>query len=78
MATKKDTDNLDELHKTAIKRFSRIEDKERGQRKLAVEDIRFAQAEDGQWDDDAKEKRSGRPRFTINRVAGSNFTCLSF
>ena len=71
MATKKDKEKLQEIHKTAIKRFTRVEDKERNQRKLAVEDIRFAQAEDGQWDDDAKEKRSGRPRFTINRVAGA-------
>lgn len=64
------TDNK-EIHQTALKRFQRVEDKERSQRSLAIEDLRFAQTEDGQWEDDAKEKRTGRPRYTINRVAGA-------
>lgn len=64
------TENKD-IHKIALKRFQRAEDKERGQRRLAVEDLRFAQTEDGQWDDAATEKRAGRPRYTINRVAGA-------
>jgi len=61
----------EKLHALAIKRFERVEKKERDQRKLAVEDIKFAQTEDGQWDEGAKEKRANRPRFTINRVAGA-------
>lgn len=61
----------DNLHALAVKRFERIETKERDQRRLAVEDIKFAQTEDGQWDENAKEKRKNRPRFTINRVAGA-------
>ena len=61
----------EKLHALAVKRFERIENKERDQRKLAVEDIKFAQTEDGQWDEGAKEKRKNRPRFTINRVAGA-------
>lgn len=71
MATKKQTEALKEIHATAVTRFNRVEDKERGQRRLSVEDIRFAQTEDGQWDEDAKKKRAGRPRFTINRIAGA-------
>ena len=67
MANKNDT----ELHSLAVKRFTRVEQKERDQRRLAVEDIKFAQTEDGQWDEGAKEKRKNRPRFTINRVAGA-------
>lgn len=67
MAHKEETD----VHQLAMKRFSRVEDKENGQRELAVEDTKFAQAEDGQWDDDAKTKRANRPRYTINRVAGA-------
>lgn len=63
--------NNEKIHALAIKRFERLEKKERDQRKLAVEDIKFAQTEDGQWDDGAKEKRKNRPRFTINRVAGA-------
>lgn len=66
MATKNE-----KVHTLAINRFERIEKNERDQRKLAVEDIKFAQTEDGQWDDGAIEKRKGRPRFTINRVAGA-------
>ena len=65
------TEAKEKLHALSVKRFTRLEMKERDQRRLAVEDIKFAQAEDGQWDDEAKEKRSGRPRFTINRVAGA-------
>lgn len=65
------TTNNDKIHSLALERFSRIEKKERDQRKLAVEDIKFAQTEDGQWDEGAKEKRRNRPRFTINRVAGA-------
>ncbi|NRA79343.1 MAG: hypothetical protein HRU18_14135 [Pseudoalteromonas sp.] len=61
----------EKLHALAVKRFERIENKERNQRQLAVEDIKFAQTEDGQWDEGAKEKRKNRPRFTINRVAGA-------
>lgn len=61
----------EKLHALAVKRFERIENKERDQRKAAVEDIKFAQTEDGQWDEGAKEKRKNRPRFTINRVAGA-------
>lgn len=64
-------DKNEELHATAVKRFERTENKDREQRRLAVEDIKFAQTEDGQWDDNAKEKRKNRPRFTINRVAGA-------
>jgi len=61
----------EDIHATALKRFTRVEDKEREQRMEAVEDIRFAQTSDGQWDDNAKEKRKNRPRYTINRVAGA-------
>jgi hypothetical protein len=63
--------NNDKIHSLALKRFERVEKKERNQRKLAVEDIKFAQTEDGQWDDGAIQKRKNRPRFTINRVAGA-------
>jgi hypothetical protein len=65
------TAKQNEIHALSVKRFTRLEMKERDQRRLAVEDIKFAQAEDGQWDDGAKEKRKDRPRFTINRVAGA-------
>lgn len=66
-----DAKDNQELHQTALKRFEIIESKEREQRELAIEDIKFAQTEDGQWEDDAIEKRRGRPRYTINRVAGA-------
>ena len=65
------SEDLEKVHQAALKRFKQVEDKERDQRRLAVEDIRFAQVEDGQWDDEAIAKRAGRPRYTINRVAGA-------
>ena len=58
-------------HRLALQRFEQVETKEKDQRTLAVEDLKFAQSEDGQWDDDAIEKRKGRPRYTINRIAGA-------
>jgi hypothetical protein len=61
----------EKIHSLALKRYKRVEKKERDQRKLAVEDIKFAQTEDGQWDEGAKAKRANRPRYTINRVAGA-------
>lgn len=64
-------DKLKEIHEQALKRFDRVQNKEKNQRALAVEDARFAQTEDGQWDEDAIRKRAGRPRYTINRVAGA-------
>ena len=64
------TDN-EELHKTALLRFERVDNKERPQRELGIEDIRFAQTEDGQWDNIAKQKRANRPMYTVNRVAGA-------
>jgi hypothetical protein len=71
MANKTDSNKENDIHALGVKRFTRIEMKERDQRRLAVEDIKFAQAEDGQWSEDAIEKRRNRPRFTINRVAGA-------
>ena len=63
--------NNEDIHKQALNRFDQVESKERNQRRLAVEDIKFAQTEDGQWDEGAITKRKGRPRYTINRVAGA-------
>jgi hypothetical protein len=65
------TDKEQEIHTLALKRYQRVQDKERDERQLGVEDIRFAQTSDGQWDDNARQKRAGRPRYTINRVAGA-------
>jgi hypothetical protein len=59
------------IHKEAVERFEVIMTRERDQRALAVEDAKFAHTPDGQWDEDATEKRQGRPRYTINRVAGA-------
>jgi hypothetical protein len=64
-----DKDKTD--HDLALKRFNVVQDNEKNQRELGVEDIRFAHTEDGQWDDLAKEKRAGRPMYTINRIAGA-------
>lgn len=41
---------------------------EMDQRELGVEDFAFAQAEDGQWDDDATKLRKGRPCYTLNKI----------
>jgi hypothetical protein len=62
---------LQEIHKEALERFENVSTAEKDQRTKAIEDAKFAHAEDGQWDDDAREKRKDRPRYTLNRVAGA-------
>jgi hypothetical protein len=64
-------DKEEDIHKIALNRFGRVEDKERDDRSLSVEDHRFAQVEDGQWDENAKVKRANRPRYTVNRISGA-------
>ena len=65
MADNKLTED-ESIHTEAIKRFEQVEDKK--QRKLAIDDMRFAHVEGGQWDEDARTKRANRPRFEVNRV----------
>jgi hypothetical protein len=59
------------IHKEGVERFEVIMTDQRDQRALSVEDAKFAHTPEGQWDQDAWEKRAGRPRYTINRVAGA-------
>ena len=70
MAEGKKTE-LETIHTEGLKRFSLVENKERKERKLAIEDARFVNATDGQWEDEATESRAGRPRYTIDRVSGA-------
>lgn len=60
---------LQALHKTALEQFNNIQIRERDQRALAIEDSRFVNVEDGQWDEEAKTSRKGRPRYTIDRTS---------
>ena len=60
----------DKILKEALERFALAEQFDREQRKLAVEDMRFAHAEDGQWSEDDISRRGNRPRYTFNRVIG--------
>lgn len=60
---------LEKVHKRALDRFAVIQTREKDQRALAVEDAKFINVEDGQWDDDAKSKRKNRPRYTIDRTS---------
>ena len=51
-----------------LEKFHKCFESERDQREKAVEDLLFVDAEDGQWDDYAKNARSKRPRYTIDRI----------
>lgn len=73
--------DLEAIHKEGLTRFGKIEDKEQPQRELAVEDIYFAQSEDGMWadrggrsnnfDGSSDRAKSIRPRYTLNKVAAA-------
>lgn len=60
----------EKILKEALARFDLAEKFDHGQRVLAVEDMRFAHAEDGQWSEDDISRRGNRPRYTFNRVIG--------
>jgi len=62
--------NNETILKEALERFDLAERYDKEQRKLAVEDMRFAHAEDGQWSEDDIQRRGNRPRYTFNRVIG--------
>lgn len=68
MARKSKATLLDEIHSEAITRFDECQTREQQQRTLAVDDLRFRNEHDGQWDDASIEKRKDQPRFTINRI----------
>lgn len=59
------------VHEEALDRFGIVESAEKSERQESVEDIRFAQTVDGQWDDIAKKARTGRPRYTLNQIAAA-------
>lgn len=64
-------DNNKAIHKEAMKRWNIVNNKEKDQRKLAIEECLFIDAPDGQWDKEAKAVRDGKPRYTIDRVGGA-------
>lgn len=61
----------EEIHTEAVKRFETATNKDELQRAAAIRDMIFVHAEDGQWDEDAIERRRDRPRYTIDRVSGA-------
>ena len=61
-------DDLQEIHQTAITRFTDSFSAEREQRDLALEDLRFCWVKGSQWTDNATKSRNERPRLEINKV----------
>lgn len=60
-----------DVHAEAMTRFSMVESREQVEREAAIEDMRFAQIPDSQWDDFATKQRNDRPRYTINKIAAT-------
>jgi len=58
-------------HEEALRRFEITRLADRWQRELAVEDLLFINAEDGQWEDELITNRKDRPRYTIDRISGA-------
>ena len=69
MARKSQKAINESIHYEAMQRWDTATSAERDQRQKALQDLRFAQLEDGQWEDNATETRRDRPRYTINKVA---------
>jgi len=69
--TKKKANKLQKIHSEALERFRQTQSSERQNRDVAIEDMRFANADDGQWTEDTIQKRRDRPRYTVNKIAGA-------
>ena len=63
------TQELKDIHQEAIDAFELVEDNERDDRELAIEDMLFVDSPDGQWDEHAQTVRKGRPMYTIDLVS---------
>lgn len=66
--TKKKQD-LPKTHLEAISRLSASISAEGRERNLCIEDQKFVFVDGSQWDSLGKNKRSDRPRYTVNKVA---------
>lgn len=60
---------LESIHYEAMNRYDIATSADRVQRDKCLQDIRFAQTDNGQWEQYAVENRRDRPRYTINKVA---------
>ncbi len=61
----------DKKYCKALKRFDLAFNADIEQRRLAVDDLLFIHAEDGQWSEDIVIKRRNRPRYTIDKISGA-------
>lgn len=55
----------------ALDRFDRAAEAEEENRRLALEDLKFVDEDDGQWTDDQRAKRKGRPCMTFDRTSAA-------
>lgn len=58
----------EDIAKECVKNYETAITAEQTDRLLALEDMRFCYEEEGQWTQDAKQKREGRPCYSFNRV----------
>lgn len=65
------TNKMRETVEQALRRFHIDYSADEDQRSLSADDEFFCFDEDGQWDDLAKRRRRGKPRYTINQVAAA-------
>jgi hypothetical protein len=70
VAKKKDNINQDKFSEI-MANWDAVNDTEKDQRELAVEDSLFAHVAGAQWDDNAQKARAGKPMYEINKVAPS-------
>jgi len=70
MAKKKESINQDKFSEI-MANWDAVNDTEKDQRELAVEDSHFAHVAGRQWDDNAQKARAGKPMYEINKVAPS-------
>jgi hypothetical protein len=64
-----DHPNEDEEYREALQRWDLCLTADKEQRRLAIEDLLFINAEDGQWSEDVVSRRKNRPRYTIDKIS---------
>ncbi len=58
-----------ELLKQALERFDVTSESDKTEREYSIQDTRFVNTVDGQWEERITEKRGDRPKFTINKIS---------
>lgn len=65
------SENKQKIFDEIMKRWEAVNNVEKDQRELAINDALFAHVKGKQWSDEESKKRGGKPKYEINKVAAA-------